>query len=130
MSELNRPDVVAEVMGVFEAYERALVEDDAEAAIASFWDSDLVVRYGVNECQSGQREIAAWRRSAPPVPSGRRLGPTVVVTFGDDTACVSTEFRSGPGHIVGRQSQTWRRMEAGWRIVAAHVSLLKTEAAL
>jgi hypothetical protein len=88
-----------------------------------------VVRYGVNECQYGHREIAAWRRTAPPVPPGRRLGPTVVVTFGDDTACVSTEFRSGAGLVVGRQSQTWRRMESGWRIVAAHVSLLKTEAA-
>ncbi len=129
MSELNRPDVMAEVTDVFAAYERALVEDDAETAIAAFWDSDLVVRYGANEIQYGHDEIAAWRRSAPPLPTGRRLGPTVVVTFGDDTACVSTEFRSGAGLVVGRQSQTWRRLEVGWRIVAAHVSLLKPEAA-
>lgn len=129
MSELNRPDVVAEVTEAFETYERALVDGDAEAVIEAFWDSDLVVRYGIAECLYGHDQIAAWRRAAPPIPPGRRLGPTVVVTFGDDTACVSTEFRNGAGRVVGRQSQTWRRMEPGWRIVAAHVSLLKPEEA-
>ncbi len=125
MSELNRPEVVAEVAKAFEAYERALVEDDAEAIIGAFWNADFVVRYGIADSQYGWQQIAEWRRSAPPVPPNRKLGPTVIVAFGDDTACVSTEFRGGAGMMIGRQSQTWRRMESGWRIVAAHVSLIK-----
>ena len=123
--ELNHPEVVAEVTAIFHAYEDALIAGDAEALDGSFWSSDLTVRYGVNECLYGADAIAEWRRSAPAIPPGRRLGPTVVVTFGRDLACVSTEFRNGDRPIVGRQSQTWVRFPAGWRIVAAHVSILK-----
>jgi hypothetical protein len=40
---------------------------------------------------------------------------------------VSTEFRSPGSPVVGRQTQAWARLPEGWRIVAAHVSILKPE---
>jgi hypothetical protein len=125
-TEVNRPDVVAEVTKVFEDYEGALVANDVDAMIEAFWDSELTVRYGVREASYGVAEIAEWRRAAMPLPPDRRIGPTVIVTFGDSFATISTEFRNGAGPRTGRQSQTWVRRPEGWRIVAAHVSLQLT----
>jgi hypothetical protein len=127
VADINRPDVVEAVTAAFLAYEDALMANDVEAMGEAFWDSPLTTRYGINERLYGAADIAAWRRSAAPVPPGRRIGPTVVSTFGDDFACVSTEFRnpSNPG-VVGRQTQTWVRMRGTWLVVAAHVSLQAT----
>jgi hypothetical protein len=122
--DVNDPEVVAEVTAVFEAYEDALVANDAARLDAAFWDSELTVRYGVNECLYGAEAIAAWRRDAPALPPGRVDGPTTVSTFGRDAACVSTEFRYPGRPTVGRQSQTWVRFPEGWRVVAAHVSIM------
>ena len=120
--EVNLPEVVAEVRAVFEAYEEALVANDAELLDGAFWSSQLTVRYGVNECLYGAEAIAAWRRTAPLLPPGRKTGPTMISTFGTDTACVSTEFRNEARPILGRQSQTWVRFPEGWRIVHDHTS--------
>ena len=54
---------------------------------------------------------------------GRALFDTVITTFGDDFATVSTQFRDGVSERVGRQMQTWARFEDGWKVVAAHVSV-------
>lgn len=124
--DVNIPEVVAEVTERFNAYEQALIAGEAARLDADFWSSHLTVRYGVNECLYGADAIAEWRKTAPVIPPTRRLGPTVVVTFGRDLACVSTEFRNDDAPIVGRQSQTWVRLDEGWRIVAAHVSVLRT----
>jgi hypothetical protein len=48
------------------------------------------------------------------------------VTFGTDAAVVNVEFDEGTD-AVGRQSQTWIRTEAGWRIIAGHVSIRAKE---
>jgi hypothetical protein len=121
--EINLPDVVAEVTRVFEEYEAALAANDVEPLVEAFWDSELTVRYGRSERLYGAEAIRAWRRASAGVPPGREVGPTVVVTFGRELACVSTEFRTGGRSQVGRQSQTWVRFPEGWRIVAAHVSV-------
>jgi hypothetical protein len=122
--EVDHPVVVAEVAAAFAAYERALVANDVDAMTEAFWDSATTVRYGIEEAQYGAKEIADWRRVAAPLPEGRTLGPTVVTSFGDSFACVSTEFRyPGLPGLFGRQSQTWVRRPEGWRVVAAHVSM-------
>jgi hypothetical protein len=36
-----------------------------------------------------------------------------------------TEFRRAGGSRLGRQSQTWMKTASGWRVVAAHVSLME-----
>ena len=54
----------------------------------------------------------------------RTLGHTVVTTFGEDFATAMTEFRREGAPLVGRQSQTWVRFAEGWKVVAAHVSVI------
>jgi len=121
-SAINRPEVVAEVQAAFDAYEHALVRNDRERLDAWFWADELTVRYGVAERLYGADAIAAWRRTYAGVPPGRRLGSTVIATFGRDAACVSTEFTGEDTNVIGRQSQTWMRLDGHWQIVAAHVS--------
>ena len=45
-----------------------------------------------------------------------------ITTFGRDFATANVEFVRM--NRRGRQSQSWVRMDDGWRVVAAHVSLL------
>jgi hypothetical protein len=119
---LDHPDVVGQVRAVFERYERALVDGDVAVLTELFWDDPRCVRYGVADRQYGAGEIAAWRRTHPSVPPGRRLTGTVIVAVGDRTAVVSTLFGYPGLPVEGRQTQTWVRLAQGWRIVAAHVS--------
>jgi hypothetical protein len=130
--EVNRAEVVAEVAAAFAAYERALVDNDTTLMNALFWDAPQTVRYGIAEIQHGGDAIRVWRDRCEPVPPSRRLHRTVITTFGDQYATVSTEFTSDATPLVGRQMQTWARIGAkdghwgGWIIVAAHVSLIET----
>ncbi len=55
----------------------------------------------------------------------RTLEKTVITTYGRDFATANTLFRrEGLPGKVGRQSQTWMRTTEGWRVVAAHVSVI------
>jgi hypothetical protein len=130
--EVNKAEIVAQVSAAFVEYERALVENDIDTMNTLFWNTPETVRYGIAEVQHGGEAIRAWRAACEPVPASRRLHRTVVTTFGDDYATVSTEFTSDGTPLLGRQMQTWARLDAasindaGWRIVAAHVSLIPT----
>ena len=122
---VNLPDVLAEVEVVFAGYERALVTNDLAALDALFWDSPLTIRFGAGESLYGIEAIRTFRAARDPRSLARDLRHTVITTFGRDLATAMTEFtRSGTAKI-GRQSQTWVRLpELGWRVVAAHVSLI------
>jgi hypothetical protein len=123
--EIDRPDTLAEVTAAFQAYERALMGNDPVGLIGFFWDDAKTVRYGIAENLHGIAEIAAYRRAQAAAGGyhARKLERTVITTFGRDFASASTTYRRDDGR-VGRQMQTWARMPEGWRIVAAHVSLL------
>ena len=123
--DINLPDVKAEVEEAFARYERALVSNDVETLQALFWNSDLTIRYGIGEILYGYAEIGAFRAARSPVGLARTISRTVITTYGRDSATASTLFHrdSMPGK-VGRQMQTWMRMPEGWRIVAAHVSVI------
>ena len=126
VGDINLPDVHAEVTAVFTRYEEALVRNQVEVLDELFWDSPHTVRYGAAENLIGIDAIRAFRAARSPAGLARRLSNTVITTYGRDTATAMTEFhREGSPHH-GRQSQTWVRMPAGWRVVAAHVSLIDT----
>ena len=123
--EIDIPEIVAEVEAAFHHYEKALVENDIATLEALFWDDPRTIRHGIAENLHGMDEIRAFRRARSPAGLSRRLERVVVTTFGRDFATASTLFRrdSAVGK-VGRQMQTWVRTQVGWRIVAAHVSLI------
>jgi hypothetical protein len=124
MIEINNPDVVAEVKRAFAGYEAALVSNDVATLDELFWRSPLTVRYGATENLHGYDAIAAFRAARSPAGLARTLVNTVITTFGRDFATANTEFRRVNATRSGRQSQTWVRTDAGWRVVAAHVSLI------
>jgi hypothetical protein len=120
---LDDPQVLAEVTAVFDAYEKALLENDSATLDAMFLHSDRVVRYGVSEVQYGIDDVRRFRSAQKPFE--RTLSRTLITTYGADMAIASTLFRRPdfPGQ-VGRQMQTWVRTDAGWRVAAAHVSMM------
>ena len=121
--DINLPHVVTAVTRAFIDYERALLANELATLDAYFWNSQNTVRYGVAENLQGAQTIARYRRHCQPVGPGRQLLRTVVSTFGEDFATVSTEFHDGVTSRLGRQMQTWARLDGGWKVVAAHVSI-------
>ena len=117
--------IKAEVEAEFAAYEQALVGNDVEALDNFFLDSESAVRYGVGENLYGYAAIKAFRAGRSPAGLARKLERTAITTYGHDLAVAATLFRrdNAPGKI-GRQMQTWVRFPEGWRIVAAHVSVI------
>src|SRR5271163_3825295 len=95
---VDDPKTLAEMEANFAAYERALVGNEA---------------------------IRAFRAARSPVGLARTRERTVITTYGRDLGIAATMFRraSAPGKI-GRQMQTWVRFPQGWRIVAAHISVI------
>jgi hypothetical protein len=123
--EIDLQEVVAQVQAAFDRYEQALVSNDVAALDGMFHDDPRTIRYGGAENLYGYHEIEAFRAARSPVGLARTLAKTVITTYGRDHAVASTLFRraSTPGKI-GRQMQTWVRFAEGWRVVAAHVSLI------
>ena len=117
--------VKAEVEAAFAAYEAALVGNDVATLEALFHDDSRTIRYGIAENLYGMDAIRAFRRARSPQGLARTLSDTVITTYGRDFAVAMTLFSrdAHPGRI-GRQSQTWVRFPEGWRVVAAHVSLI------
>jgi hypothetical protein len=123
--QINLPDVLAEVEAVFDEYERALVGNDVAVLDRLFWDSPLTLRYGVGENLYGHAAIKAFRAARPAQGLSREITVRRITSFGRDFAVADIEFRRTGSDRVGRQSQTWVRMpDVGWRVVAAHVSLM------
>ena len=110
------------VLACFRAYEEALSAGDVAAMDAWFADDPRTVRFGIAEEQWGAEEIRRWRSVAPGTPAGRGLSETRVDLWADNLAVVTTLFGYPASMSVGRQSQTWLRTDAGWRIIHAHVS--------
>jgi hypothetical protein len=115
---------VSELTAAFEAYERALIGNDIEGLNSLFWESPLTLRYGVRELLYSHAEIAKFRRDRGPVDQRRTLRNTRITTFGRDFGTANTEYIPFGTERIGRQSQTWMRTPQGWKILAAHVSIL------
>jgi hypothetical protein len=123
--EIDLPEVVAEVRAEFERYEKALVSNDVATLDSIFRNDPRTIRYGGGENLYGYAEIEAFRAARSPAGLARTLSKTVISTYGRNFAVASTLYdrASFPGKI-GRQMQTWVRFPEGWRVVAAHVSMI------
>lgn len=126
MTELaiNDPATLEEITELFARYEDALMRNDVAVLDSLFFDGPHTIRYGVGENLYGFDEIAAFRVARPGGSPPRTVLRTAIATFGRDFATTNIEFRREGGTRIGRQSQSWVRTAAGWKIVAAHVSLM------
>ena len=124
--DIDLPDVLAEVTAQFARYEKALVSNDVAVLDELFRNDSRTLRYGINENLYGYEAIMAFRAGRSPMGLMRTTDKTVITTYGRDSAVASTLFYRDvwSGKKVGRQMQTWVRFPEGWRIVAAHVSII------
>jgi hypothetical protein len=123
--EIDLPEAVAEVQKAFNAYEKALVDNDVAALNEMFRDDPRTIRYGAGENLYGYDEIKSFRVARSPVGLGRTISKTLITTFGREFAVASTLYqRPSAAGKIGRQMQTWVKFSDGWRVVAAHVSLI------
>ena len=121
---INLPRVLAEVTAQFARYEKALTINDVAVLDELFWPSPHTLRYGATENLYGYEAIQSFRADRPSQGLERSLLKTVITTYGHDFATANVEFQRAGSSKTGRQSQTWLRTPQGWRVVAAHVSLL------
>jgi len=125
--KLDDHGVLAEVTALFHAYERALMSNDVDALLAFFWDDPRLTRYGIADRQLGIEQMREFRRATPAPTFSRELRQLRINAFGRDMAVAQVEFLRSDTPLRGFQSQTWVRLPQGWRIVAAHVSMIPFE---
>ncbi|MBF0862622.1 oxalurate catabolism protein HpxZ [Gluconobacter kanchanaburiensis] len=123
---LNDPDVLREIRQMSDHYEQALGQNRLPELDALFHDGPETVRYGVGENLYGSEEIREFRRNRTGGSPERQVLRRVINAIGKDTATVDLEFRRAGSDRIARQSQTWFRTPEGWKIIAAHVSLMGT----
>jgi hypothetical protein len=122
--DVDVPEIVAEVAAAFERYEQALMTNDVAALDELFWANPRTLRFGVTENLYGHAAIKSFRAARSPAGLARERRNVRITTFGRDLAIANTEFYRASTPKWGRQSQTWVRFPEGWRVVAAHVSLI------
>src|SRR3954454_9509204 len=121
----NRPEIVAEVAAIFERYEQALVDKDVAFLDTTFWDRPPTIRYALKDNGYGAAAIHASRVTAAPGGSKQARTRLEILTLGADLATVNLEYQPRGRDGIGRQSQTWVRSPGfGWKIIAAHVSIM------
>lgn len=123
--QINESATVAEVTEQVMRYEKALVNNDIAVLNELFWHSEYTVRLGGSENLFGYDEIAQFRSNRSAKGLARVIEKVTVSTFGTKLACAHVIF-SRPGQPLGRQSQTWVKIEQQWRVVSAHVSTLRS----
>ena len=123
--DIDLPDVVAEVRAACEQYQAALAANDIDTLNRLFRNDPRTIRYGGGENLYGYSEISAFRSARRPGGISSRQSKPVITAYGREFAVASALFhpKNAPGK-VGRQMQTWVRFDEGWRIVAAHVSVI------
>ncbi|MDU6412126.1 MAG: oxalurate catabolism protein HpxZ [Yersiniaceae bacterium] len=122
---IDRPAILAELNAAFYRYEQALIGNDIAVLDELFWHDARTVRYGAGENLYGIEAIRDFRLHRPSQGLMRTLENTTLTTFGEDMGIACTEFRREGSTKIGRQTQTWVRLPCGWRIVAAHVSVIE-----
>lgn len=122
----NIPEVVAEVSDLFERYEQALIDKNVDVLDATFWNSPHTIRLAHNEHGYGFDRIHAHRVARVPGPGTKEKRLRLdIVTVGRDIATVTLVYKVRGKDMTGRQMQTWVRFpDVGWKVIAAHVSMI------
>ena len=128
----NIPEVVEEIRDLFERYEQALIDKNVEVLDGTFWDSPHTIRLANYEHGYGFDRIHAHRVARPPGPGSKETRLRLdIVTIGRDVATVTLVYKVRGQNMIGRQMQTWVRFpDVGWKVVAAHVSMIDREPTL
>ena len=128
----NIPEVVEEIRDLFERYEQALIDKNVEVLDGTFWDSPHTTRLANYEHGYGFDRIHAHRVARPPGPGSKETRLRLdIVTIGRDVATVTLVYKVRGQNMIGRQMQTWVRFpEFGWKVVAAHVSMIDRDPTL
>jgi hypothetical protein len=128
----NIPEVVAEVTELFERYEQALIDKNVKVLDATFWNSPHTIRLANAEHGYGFDRIHAHREARPPGPGTKEKRLRLdVLTLGRDMATVTLVYKVRGRDMTGRQMQTWVRFpDAGWKVIAAHVSMIAEQPVL
>jgi hypothetical protein len=128
----NIPEIVEEVRDLFEGYEQALIDKDVAVLDNTFWNSPHTIRLANYEHGYGFDRIHAHRVARPPGPGSKEKRLRVdIVTIGRDIATVTLVYKVRGQNMIGRQMQTWVRFpDVGWKVVAAHVSMIDREPTL
>jgi hypothetical protein len=128
----NIPEVVAEVTALFESYEQALIDKNVAVLDGTFWNSPYTIRLAHAEHGYGFDRIHAHREARPPGPGTKEKRLRLdVVTLGHDIATVTLVYKVRGRDMTGRQTQTWVRFpDAGWKVIAAHVSMIAEQPVL
>ena len=123
---INDPETLAELQALYPQYESALLTNDVDTLTRMFWTSPHAMRFGAAENLYGINEIESFRKTRSPANLSRTIRRLDIVTFGRDCGSITLEFERliNGKTVLGRQSQVWVRLPEGWRIVAAHVSML------
>ena len=123
----NSPHVIDEVRGLFERYERALVDKNVDVLDDTFWRSPHTIRLAHAEHGFGFDAIHAFRVARSPGPGTKeRRFRLDILTLGEDFATVNLVYKIRGEMRTGRQSQTWVRFpDVGWKVVSAHVSTIE-----
>jgi hypothetical protein len=119
---INDPATYAAVSAAFDAYETALTTNDVAMLDTLFWNSPHTLRYGATENLHGYDEIREFRARRPGANLMRTVVDRSITTFGHDYAVANITFTRAGEARIGRQSQTWVKIDHEWRVVAAHVS--------
>lgn len=122
--DIDHSAVLEAVTAAFYRYEKALISNDLAVLDELFWEDARTVRFGATENLYGIAQIRDFRNARPSQGLERLLRHTVITAYGEEMAVASTEFTRENSERVGRQMQTWVKFPCGWRIVAAHVSLM------
>ena len=103
MNEINRPEIVAEVLQAFQRYEKALMANDVATLNELFWNAPHTIRFGLAEQAYGHAAIAGVRAARDPKDLRRELTRTVITTYGKDFATASCEYRRIESGKFGRR---------------------------
>lgn len=122
---IDQAAVLAELEVLVARYEQALVHNDLDTLAELFWHDPRTVRFGATENLYGYEAIEQFRRGRATQGLARVVRHQTLTTFGDHTAVSMIEYQRPGDAMPGRQSQTWVRLPEGWRVVAAHVSVMQ-----